>query len=109
MVRLGFIRKPENRIHMPRGLIDDPEGGIADEKVNDGGFGYDIFSADADGINVLLLNVGQHHTAAVAFDQLKAHLTGQLRNLRIGFLTRMNSPAVAKHHPGQSAPSAPVH
>ena len=53
---------------MPRGFVDDPEGGIADEEVNDGGFGYDIFSADADGINVLLLNVGQYHAAAVADD-----------------------------------------
>lgn len=53
---------------MPRGFVDDPEGDVADEKVDDGGFGDDILAADADGIDVLLLNVGQHHTSAVADD-----------------------------------------
>ena len=53
---------------MPRGFVDDPEGDFADEKVDDGGFGYDILAADADGVDVLLLNVGQHHTAAVTDD-----------------------------------------
>ena len=53
---------------MPRGFVDDPEGDVADEKVNDGGFGDDILAADADGVNVLLLNVGQHHAAAVTDD-----------------------------------------
>ena len=43
---------------MPSGFVDDSEGDFADEKVNDGGFGYDILAADADGIDVLLLNVG---------------------------------------------------
>lgn len=53
---------------MPRGFVDDPEGDVADEKVNDSGFGDDILAADADGIDVLLLNVGQHHAAAVIDD-----------------------------------------
>ncbi len=53
---------------MPRGFVDDPEGDVADEEVDDGGFGDDIFAADADGIDVLLLNVGQHHTSAVTDD-----------------------------------------
>ena len=53
---------------MPRGFVDDPEGDVADEKVNDGGFGDDILFADADGVDVLLLNVGQHHAAAVTDD-----------------------------------------
>ena len=53
---------------MPRGFVDDPEGDIADEKVDDGGFGDDILTADADGVNVLLLNVGQYHTSAVTDD-----------------------------------------
>lgn len=53
---------------MPCGFMDDLEGDVADEEVNDGGFGDDILSADADGIDVLLLNVGQHHTAAVTDD-----------------------------------------
>lgn len=53
---------------MPRGFVDDPEGDVADEKVDDGGFGDDILAADADGVDVLLLNVGQHHATAVADD-----------------------------------------
>lgn len=53
---------------MPSGFVDDPEGNIVDEKVNDGGFGDDILAADADGIDVLLLNVGQHHASAVTDD-----------------------------------------
>ena len=53
---------------MPRGFVDDPEGGVADEEVDDGGFGDDILAADADGVDVLLLNVGQHHTSAVTDD-----------------------------------------
>lgn len=53
---------------MPRGFVDDSEGDIADEEVDDGGFGDDILSADADGVDVLLLNVGQHHPSAVTDD-----------------------------------------
>ena len=53
---------------MPRGFVDDSEGDVADEKVNDGGFGDDILAADADGVDVLLLNVGQHHATAVTDD-----------------------------------------
>ena len=53
---------------MPCGFVDDPEGDVADEKVDDGGFGDDILAADADGVNVLLLNAGQHHAAAVTDD-----------------------------------------
>ena len=53
---------------MPRGFVDDSEGDIADEEVNDCRLGYDILTADADGINVLLLNVRQHHAAAVTDD-----------------------------------------
>lgn len=53
---------------MPRGFVDDPEGDVADEEVNDGGFGDDILAADADGVDVLLLNVGQHHAAAITDD-----------------------------------------
>lgn len=42
---------------MPSGFVDDHEGDVADEEVDDGGFGYDILAADADGVGVLLLNV----------------------------------------------------
>lgn len=65
---LSLIREHQNRIHMPRGFVDNSKGDVTDEKVNDGGFGDDILAADADGINVLLLNVGQHHAAAVTDD-----------------------------------------
>ena len=53
---------------MPRGFVNDPEGDVADEEVDDGGFGDDILAADADGIDVFLLNVGQHHASAVIDD-----------------------------------------
>ncbi len=53
---------------MPRGFVDDPEGDVTDEKVNDGGFGDDILTADADGVDVFLLNVGQHHPTTVTDD-----------------------------------------
>lgn len=53
---------------MPRRLMDNLECEVIDEEVNDGGFGDDILAADADGIDVLLLNVGQHHTSAVTDD-----------------------------------------
>lgn len=53
---------------MPCGFVDDPEGDVADEEVDDGSFGNDILAADADGIDVLLLNVGQHHASAVPDD-----------------------------------------
>ena len=53
---------------MPRGFVDNSEGDVADEEVDDGGFGDDILAADADGVDVLLLNVGQHHATAVTDD-----------------------------------------
>ena len=53
---------------MPRRFVDDPEGDVADKEVDDSGFGDDILAADADGINVLLLNVGEHHPTAVTDD-----------------------------------------
>ena len=53
---------------MPCGFVDDPEGDVADDKVDDGGFGDDMLAADADGVDVLLLNVGQHHASAVPDD-----------------------------------------
>lgn len=62
------MAEKQDRIQMPRGFVDDPEGDVADEEVDDGGFGDDIFAADADGVDVLLLNVGQHHASAVTND-----------------------------------------
>ena len=65
---LFLIREHQEHIHMPCGFVDDSEGDVADEEVDDGGFGDDILSADADGVDVLLLNVGQHHASAVTND-----------------------------------------
>ena len=42
---------------MPRGLMDDLEGEVIGEKVHEGAFGEDIFSADPDGEDVLLPNI----------------------------------------------------
>ena len=53
---------------MPSGFVDDPEGDVTYEEVDDGGFGDDILAADSDSVDVLLLNVGQHHAAAVTDD-----------------------------------------
>lgn len=44
---------------MPRRLMDDLEGEVIGEEVHKGALRYDILAADADGIDVLLLNVGQ--------------------------------------------------
>ncbi len=33
---LFLIREHQDRIHMPRGFVDDPEGDVADEKVDSG-------------------------------------------------------------------------
>ena len=52
-----FLDKYEYRIHMPRGFMDDLEGEVVDEKFHEGGLGEDIFSADLDGEEVLLLNI----------------------------------------------------
>lgn len=40
--RLLLLGKPEDSIHMPRGFVGDREGDVADEEVDDGGFGDDI-------------------------------------------------------------------
>ena len=72
MVRLCFalllLHKEQDSIHMPCGLMDDLEGEVADEEFHKCALGDDILTADADGIDVLLLNVGQHHASAVTND-----------------------------------------
>lgn len=35
---LFLIGEHKDRIHMPSGFVDDPEGDVADEEVDDGGF-----------------------------------------------------------------------
>ena len=47
MVRLCFalllLYKHQNRIHMPRGFMDDLKGKVIGEEVHEGGLGEDIF------------------------------------------------------------------
>ena len=60
MVRLCFalfFYKPQYRIHMPRGLMDDLEGEVIGEKVHECAFGYDILSADLNREDALLTNI----------------------------------------------------
>ena len=42
---------------MPRGLMDDLEGEVADEKFHKRTLGHDILSADLDGEDALLANI----------------------------------------------------
>ena len=65
---LLLLRELEDCVRMLCRFVEDPEDDVADEEVDDGGFGDDILAADADGVDVLLLNVGQHHAAAVTDD-----------------------------------------
>lgn len=52
-----FLYEHQYRIHMPRGLMDDLERGVAYEKVHEGGLGEDIFSADLNREDALLPNI----------------------------------------------------
>ena len=69
MVRLCFalllLHKEQDGIHMPRRLMDDLEGEIADEKFHECALGHDILSADLNGEDSLLLNIGQHRAFGV--------------------------------------------
>ena len=42
---------------MPRGFMDDLEGKVVDEKVHEGGFWEDIFSAELNCEDALLTNI----------------------------------------------------
>ena len=53
---------------MPRGFMDDLEGEVIGEKVHEGGLGEDIFSADLDGEDALLTNIGEHCVRCIADD-----------------------------------------
>ena len=50
---------------MPRGLMDDLEGEVADEKFHECALGNDILSADLDCEDALLLNIRQHRVFSV--------------------------------------------
>ena len=64
MVRLCLslllLRKEQDRIHMPRRLMDDLKGEVIDEEVHKSTLGYDIFSADLNGEYPLLLNICEY-------------------------------------------------
>ena len=51
---------------MPIGFIDDFEGGVAGEEIDEPGLGDYVFTADFDGFEVLFLNVVKHHSFRVA-------------------------------------------
>ena len=61
MVRLCFalllLYKHQNRIHMPRGFMDDLEGEVIGEEVHEGVFWEDIFSAELNCEDALLTNI----------------------------------------------------
>ena len=64
MVRLGFalllLHKEQDGIHMPRRLMDDLEGKVADKKLHKCALGNDILSADLNGEDALLLNICEY-------------------------------------------------
>ena len=53
---------------MPRGLVDDLKGEVADEKFHECALGHDILTADLDSEEVLLLNICNHRIFGVAHD-----------------------------------------
>ena len=55
--RLLLLSKSEDSIHMPQRFVDDLEGKVGGEKVHEGGFGEDIFSADLYCEDALLTNI----------------------------------------------------
>ena len=61
MVRLCFalllLHKEQDRIHMPRLLMDNLEGEVADEEFHKRALGYDILAVYPDGEDALLLNI----------------------------------------------------
>ena len=64
MVRLCFalllLRKHQYRIHMPRGLMDNLEGEVADEKLHECALGDDILTADLNGEDAFWLSPRRH-------------------------------------------------
>ena len=70
MVRLWFalllLRKEQDGIDMPRRLMDNLKGEVADEEFHECALGNDILSADLNGEDALLLNIGQYCAFGVA-------------------------------------------
>ena len=69
MVRLCFALflfcKREDRIDVPRRLVYDLEGEVADEKFHECALGNDILSADLNSEYPLLLNIRKHRAFGV--------------------------------------------
>ena len=51
---------------MPRGLVDDLEGEVADKKFHECALGNDILAADLDGEDAFLLNIRVYRVLGVA-------------------------------------------
>ena len=70
MVRLCFalllLHKEQDGIHMPRGLMDNLEGEVANEEFHKRALWHDMLSADLNCEDSLLLNIGQHCAFGVA-------------------------------------------
>ena len=62
---LLLLHKEQDGIHMPRGLMDDLEGEVIDEKVHKSTLGHDILSADLNGEDALLLNICEYRAFGV--------------------------------------------
>ena len=69
MVRLGFalllLHKEQDGIHMPRRLMDDFEGEVADEEFHKRALWHDILSVYPDGEDALLLNICEYRAFGV--------------------------------------------
>ena len=69
-VRLCFalllLHKEQDSIHMPRRLMDDLKGEVADEKFHKRALWHDILSADLNGEDALLLNICEYRAFCVA-------------------------------------------
>ena len=61
-----FLDKYEYRIHMPRGLMDNLERGVAYDKFHECGLGEDIFSADPDGEDSFLSDIRKDYMGSFA-------------------------------------------
>ena len=64
---LLLLRKEQDRIHMPRGFMDDLEGEVADEKFHEYALGNDILSADLNREDALLLNIRQLRVFSIGY------------------------------------------
>jgi len=69
MVRLCFalllLHKEQDRIQMPRRLMDNLEGEVIDEEVHKSTLGNDILSADLNGEDAFLLNICEYRAFGV--------------------------------------------